>query len=598
MHPYLLLISLSCLVCAGVSGCLLANRPDRRPNQLAAAMMLGVAFWAMCEVHWNRATDPETALWWVRASAVGWAFVGPLFLHLVLHSFPGLSRRLRPAIAPSYLLSIVWVALAWTTPWVTVDVVRTSWGWGYLVGPVLLISYTTTMLQVSLALYVVALDFRGERSPSERRQAPWIVVATALPLSLCAVTDVVLPAFDVQLPRLGTTSFAAMGAVAVGALLRFGYSFLAPGTFAHEILATLPEGVALVQRDERISQANQGLANLSGRRIDDLIGTGVSDLLVSNAREPGDDDSGSVLLRAAQIEYECELLHSSGERIPVAISTSVLRDRQSFLIGVVLVVRDQRVVADLRSRLVTSARLAAVGELAAGIAHEINNPIAFVRTNLSQLQSHWKTLRASIEERGGGDPLAPLFVDGEEMIEESLEGVGRAAEIVRGVQGFSHRGNGARELADLNLLLEDVLRMADTQLRGRATVERVYDDLPLVRCAPQELKQVFLNLIVNAGHAIGESGTIRIRTAADAAGVEVNVEDDGCGIAPEIIDRVFDPFFTTKAVGDGTGLGLGIAYQIVRSHGGELTASSDGHSGASFCVRIPVGREGAPDADA
>jgi PAS domain S-box-containing protein len=592
MHPYLLLIALSCLLCAGAAGCVFANRPSHRPNQLAATLLLGVAFWAMCEIFWNLSADRESALQWVRLATFGWAFIGPVFLHLIVHSFPKRGRRFRRAVPALYALSAGWVVLGLTTPLITADVVKVAWGWGYLVGPGLLVAYATSMIPVIVALGIVALDFRRESSPAERRQAPWMVVATAFPLSLCAVTDVALPALGIQVPRLGTTSFAVMGIVAVWTLLRFGYSFMAPGTFAHEILATLPEGVALVQRDERISSANQGLANLCGIHVDSLAGMHVPDILVRPDHDEtrDDDDSGSVLLRAALTEYECHLLHSSGERIPVAISSSVLRDRQEFLIGVVLVVRDQRVVAGLRSRLVTSARLAAVGELAAGIAHEINNPIAFVRTNLSQLQAHWKTIRAAFEAPDSAQPIEELFVDGEEMIEESLEGVGRAAEIVRGVQGFSHRGGDEREPADINLLLEEVLRMADTQLRGRATIERIYDDLPLVYCSPQELKQVFLNLIVNAGHAIGERGTIRIRTESRVRSVEIRVDDDGCGIAPEIIERIFDPFFTTKAVGDGTGLGLGIAYQIVRSHGGELSAVSNADSGTSFRVQIPVGK--------
>jgi signal transduction histidine kinase len=235
-----------------------------------------------------------------------------------------------------------------------------------------------------------------------------------------------------------------------------------------------------------------------------------------------------------------------------------------------------------------SARLAAVGELAAGIAHEINNPIAFVRSNLSQLASHWKTVRGELEGAGRDELHRELLAEGEELIEESVEGVDRAAEIVRGVKGFSHAGRSVREPTDLNQLLEDVLHMATAQLRGRATVERYYVELPPVNCVPQELKQVFLNLIVNAGQAIADGGLIRISTQARGGFVTVTVADDGCGIAPENLERVFDPFFTTKRVGEGTGLGLGIAYHIVRRHGGEIAVESELGRGSRFRVRLPV----------
>ncbi len=594
VHPYLLLVSLSCLVCAACAGCVFATQPHRRSNQIAGLLLLGIAFWAMCEVAWNLATDHDSALFLVRLATIGWVYIGPLILHLAISSLAPADKALRKAVQVLYGTSTLVLVLAYTSPLITPDVVATSWGWGYTVGPVFLAAYGLTMVAIFTALYLVARDYRNHRSPAERRQGPWIAVGTAFPLCLCATTDVILPALEIQVPRLGTTSFAIMGILAVGTLLRFGYSFLTPGSFAHEILAGLPEGVALVQQDERISSANPSLARLAGYSNDEMSGMAISGILTIESEDPAADDGGSVLIRAANENFECELVCASGDLIPVTVSSSVLRDRQNFPIGIVVVVRDQRLVADLRSRLVTSARLAAVGELAAGIAHEINNPISFVRTNISLLQGHWKTIGAEFDRLPDAQDFTELFREGQEMLEESLDGVSRAAEIVRGVQGFSHTGTGKREHADLNILLEDVLHMASTQLRGSATLERVYDDLPPVQCVPQELKQVFLNLIVNAAHAIEEYGTIRVRTEAFSQTVEVCVEDDGCGIEPEIMDRVFDPFFTTKRVGDGTGLGLGIAYQIVRRHGGEISVSSKAGSGTIFRVLLPI-ESGAPD---
>jgi signal transduction histidine kinase len=232
--------------------------------------------------------------------------------------------------------------------------------------------------------------------------------------------------------------------------------------------------------------------------------------------------------------------------------------------------------------------MAAVGELAAGIAHEINNPIAFVRSNLSQLRGHWKTLRSELEAADEAPALRDLVMDGDALIEESLEGVDRAAEIVRGVRGFSHVGSGERVPADLNLLLDEVLRMLSSRLRGRITLECNYVDLPHVRCSPQELKQVFLNLLVNAEQAVADGGRIRVATSKGRDFVGVLVEDDGCGIAPELLERVFDPFFTTKPIGVGTGLGLGIAYQIVKSHAGEIRLESQPGAGTRVRVRLPV----------
>jgi PAS domain S-box-containing protein len=593
MHPYLILIAGSCLICAICAGCVIANDPRRRPNQLAGLVLLSASFWAMCEIFWNLAVDPDIALWRMRLAALGWAFIGPLFFHLVVSGFRPGDRSLRRILPLLYGISAAAVLLTMTTDWMIPGVVSTRWGWGYQLGPGFFGFYLLTQCEVGASALIVVRDFRDHRSPAERRQGPWIALGMALPLMISTMTDVVFPWFGIQVPRLGTTSFAMMGLVAVWTLFRFGYSFMTPGTFAHEILATLPDGVALI-KEHRIGSTNEGLVRLSGYSAEELSGMSIETLLIDDRLAPHRAalDQTRASIDAPIEERECQLAHAAGGQIPVSISASALGDRQGFPIGTVLVIRDLREVADLRSRLVMSGRLAAVGELAAGIAHEINNPLAFVRTNLSQLQGHWKTIGSQLDGIDDDEQLAEVLTDGREMIEESLEGVNRAAEIVRGVQGFSHQGGGTREAADLHLLLDSVIRMAATQFRDRARVESHYADLPPIYCAPQELKQVFLNLILNAGHAVGDSGLIRLQTEREGDAVAISVEDDGCGIAPEVLDRIFDPFFTTKPVGDGTGLGLGIAYQIVRSHGGEIRVDSRPGVGACFRVVLPLDGKG------
>ena len=576
MNAYVLLVASAALISALCAGGILARDPLGRASRRGCLLLLVSAYWAICEVAWNLAPNRATALTWVRASAPGWLFHGPVVLQLFLEAEGGPWPRLRRLVVPLYAASLGFLAITWFTPWMVRDVVRTSWGWGYVVGPVHPIMFAVTMLGIVAALFLVRQLFRKLSSPAERRQRPWVVLGIAVPICAASVTDVLLPCLGFQPPRFATSAMAFLGALALWNILRFGHSLLTPGTFAEQILATLPDGVALLHPDGRIRSANPGLASISGYPAQDLVAMGVERLLTSELVGSEADAVERVLIRAG------------GDRIPVSIATSELRDRQGYLLGRVLVVRDLRDVAQLRSRLIMSARLAAVGELAAGIAHEINNPIAFVRSNLSQLASHWKTVKSELADAGRAEAQRELLAEGEELIEESVEGVDRAAEIVRGVKGFSHAGQQVREPTDLNQLLEDVLRMAAAQLRGRATVERYYVELPAVHCVPQELKQVFLNLIVNAGQAIGDGGTIRIATEARGGFVTVRVEDDGCGIAPENLERIFDPFFTTKRVGEGTGLGLGIAYHIVRSHGGEIRVESEVGRGSRFRVRFPI----------
>jgi PAS domain S-box-containing protein len=574
MQPYILLVATAALVCAFCAGGFVASNPSGRSSRRAALLLLASSYWAICEVAWNLAADAGTAVVLVRASAPGWVFHGPFSLQLLLEAHGGAWPRLRRLVAPLYAVSAGFLALTWTTPWMVRGAVRTSWGWGYEVGPAHPFMYVATMLGVGAGLVVAARFLRDLSSPAEQRQRPWLVLGILTPVCMASLTDCVLPFFQIQWPRLGTSAMACLGAIALWNVLRFGHSLLTPGTFADQILRTIPDGVALLHPDGRVRSVNAGFEALSGHPAATLAGTSIERLF-------GDEKS-------AVEERESRLVCATGERIPVSIASSELCDRQGYPLGRVLVVRDLRDMAQLRGHLVTSARLAAVGELAAGIAHEINNPLAFVRSNLSLLARHWQTLRAELEAAGRAAGQRLLLTEGEELIQESVEGVDRAAEIVRGVKGFSHAGHSVREPTDLNQLLEDVLRMVMAQLKHRATVERCYSELPPVECVPQELKQVFLNLFVNAGQAIGEGGRIRVVTHAHPGFVTVKVEDDGCGIAPENLDRIFDPFFTTKSVGEGTGLGLGIAYRIVRSHGGEIEVDSDPGRGSRFSVRLPV----------
>ncbi|HEY8156037.1 MAG TPA: ATP-binding protein [Myxococcota bacterium] len=576
MHAYVLLVATAAIVSAVCAGGILARDPRGRASRRGAALLFVSSYWAISELAWNLSGDRATALAWVRASAPGWLFHGPVVLQLFLEAEGGAWPRLRRLVPPLYVASFVFVAITWFTPWMIRDMVQTPWGWGYVIGPAHPVMFAVSMLGILSSLVVVRQLFRKLSSPAERRQKPWLALGIATPICAASVTDVLLPCLGIQVPRLATSAMATLGAIALWNTLRFGHSLLTPGTFAEEILATLPDGVALLHPDGRIRSANPGLAAISGHPAQELVAMGVERLLGNELGDVPGDGGERTLLRA------------SGDSIPVSIATSELRDRQGYLIGRVLVVRDLRDVAQLRSRLVMSARLAAVGELAAGIAHEINNPIAFVRSNLSQLASHWKTVRSELEQAGRAEAQRELLAEGEELIEESVDGVDRAAEIVRGVKGFSHAGHQLREPTDLNQLLEDVLHMAAAQLRGRASVERYYVELPPIACVPQEIKQVFLNLIVNAGQAISDGGTIRIATEARGEFVTVKVEDDGCGIAPEHLERIFDPFFTTKRVGEGTGLGLGIAYHIIRSHGGEIQVESELGRGSRFRVRLPV----------
>ena len=262
-----------------------------------------------------------------------------------------------------------------------------------------------------------------------------------------------------------------------------------------------------------------------------------------------------------------------------------------------------KTVESAQNQLLQSEKMAAVGQLAAGVAHEINNPIGFVTSNLGTLKSYVQNLLdliAAHEAAAAGDtaPLAQvrqgmdidyLREDIVALLSESSEGLDRVRKIVQDLKDFSHVDEAEWQDANLNAGLDSTLNVVNNEIKYKAEVIKDYGQLPLVRCIPGQLNQVFMNLLVNAAQAIEKRGTITVRTRREGDAAVVAVSDTGCGMAPEVAKRVFEPFYTTKPVGKGTGLGLSLAYDIVvKKHGGRIEVDSTQGIGTTFSISLPL----------
>jgi two-component system NtrC family sensor kinase len=577
MTLYLLIPLTAAVVSAALATAIFVRDPKQRANRLAARLVAGVTFWSLCEVLWNLQTDPEAARIFLRLSALGWVFIGPLAFDL-MREITGESRpNYRRAASSLYAIASMFLWAGLFTPWMHGEMVATRWGWGYEVGWLHLVYLVFTVGCIAVGLEAGRRAY-WTASPGERGQALYVGGGILVPLLVASATDSLLPLFGQQPPRLGTAAMTVFASSIAWGFYRYGYSLLAPGTFANEILDTLPNGVAMIRVDGRIRSVNATMAEMYGAPPETLVGVEAGELLSGFACRLGEEAS----------EVECQMNTGTGRRVAVAVSSTTVRDQTQSPIGLVLVVRDVGEVLALRNRLAMSDRLAAVGKLAAGIAHEINNPLAYVRSNLSLLREHWAAIEGQVSKTDAPEYTSVLLSESEEMIDESLQGVDRAVAIVRDVRGLSHAGQTERDTADLNVLLDGVIRMARSQLPRTTPIVKQFGELPLLECAPQELHQVFSNLVMNAGQAIGPTGEIRIETCEEDDAIVVSVIDDGCGIPADRVGRIFEPFFTTKPVGEGTGLGLGIAREIVQRHGGGIDVESTPGKGTVFSVRLPV----------
>ena len=266
-------------------------------------------------------------------------------------------------------------------------------------------------------------------------------------------------------------------------------------------------------------------------------------------------------------------------------------------------------LTETHQQLVQSEKLASIGLLAAGVAHEINNPIGFVLSNIGALDGYFNNLlqmldtyqetesqlsdlalRTRILELKDRLEFDYLKDDIPLLMRETKDGIERVRKIVQDLKNFSHVDNSQEwQMANLHEGINSTLNMVNSEVKYKAEIIKDYADIPLVECRPSEINQVVMNLVVNAAHAIGETrGKITVRTRLVDSSVSIEVEDTGCGIAPENLVKIFDPFFTTKPVGKDTGLGLSLSYGIVQKHAGQMSVHSVEGKGTTFRITLPL----------
>jgi PAS domain S-box-containing protein len=388
------------------------------------------------------------------------------------------------------------------------------------------------------------------------------------------------------------------------------------------ILENVFEGISRLDRQGRFLSINKAFG--------DLLGYGPEELLGHDWREaihPDDRIRASAaharMTDSGKAEIEARGLRKDGSPLPIQLLLIRALDQEGAAVGHFGFMKDvsarkqaEQERDQMSSQLLQGQKLQAIGQLAAGIAHEINNPVGFILSNLTTLLEYSRglsrLLRAALslaEQAGAGkDCLLELaefnrirreidaeFIAGdlEPALEQSRQGAERIRDIVKNLKEFTHADVGDVKAVDLASCLEGALRLCWNEIKYKATVQKDYAGIPPVRGVPLRLEQVFMNLFVNAAQAIEKKGEIRISIRREGEQAVVRVRDTGCGIPPENLKRLFEPFFTTKPVGKGTGLGLHVAYKIIQAHQGRIDVASEPGTGTEFTVRLPLAELGA-----
>jgi PAS domain S-box-containing protein len=343
--------------------------------------------------------------------------------------------------------------------------------------------------------------------------------------------------------------------------------------FSENILESLNDGIAVVNRDDRVLRWNRRLEELYGLRHEEAAGRPLADIL---------DDGFFEVLRSARREspdgaavYRVPLKtrHVPSRSVLVNVATTPLRDAAGAIAGSILIVEDISARVQLEEQLQISEKMASIGLLAAGVAHEVNTPLTGISSFVQMLID-------------GAEPDDPKTAVLEKIEKQTF----RAARIVNGLLNLARPAQIERGPVDVHTVINDVLSLLDHQMRtGRIQVRKELAAVaPVVDGAEYKLQQVFLNLLLNARDAMPKGGWLTIVTRAEGANAVVEVADTGSGIPAEQLSRIYDPFFTTKEIGKGTGLGLSITYGIVQEHDGTIACESAPGQGTRFSLTLPL----------
>lgn len=388
-----------------------------------------------------------------------------------------------------------------------------------------------------------------------------------------------------------------------------------------QIFNIAADGIRVIDKNFNVLKINKTLLNILNKSEDDVVGKKCYNSLYCQFCHTMNCPMFKVNSKNQRVETELTWKTKDGTQLTSILTATPFRSTDGQLIGMIEHIKDITDRKKLETQLVQAQKLESIGQLAAGIAHEINTPTQYVGDNTRFIQDSFQDLskvftklNECINDATDGQASPEKFIElknsvkeadleylAEEVplaIQQSLEGIDRITHIVRAMKDFSHPGQVDKTSVDINRAIETTMTVARNEWKYVADIETDFDpNLPTVQCHPTEINQVFLNFITNAAHAIGESskdsgegkGLIKITTTQDNGSVVIQIKDSGPGVPDKIREKIFDPFFTTKEVGKGTGQGLAISHSvIVEKHGGSIDLAPSDEKGATFIIKLPI----------
>lgn len=581
MVDFIIIPMTAILVSAAFGAVGVAWDSDRRASRSMGALFLCIGGWALVDLLTYMETDPVRALAWIRWAHLPVLMIGPSLLWVVAQMLPQSRGRLehhaRFGAVGCFLIGMGAAFL----PDLTVGMVPTDFGgWMPRYGSVAIVLMPMgTVLPVYAAYEATRIEARAAYQQSDARRAWGLRVSVVLSLLIAMPTEYILPLLEIPVPRLGAFSASFAAAVVWLAVLHDTEDLLVtPRGVARALLEELHDGVALVALDGMILSSNARFAELANREGDTFLGMHLSNVI----------DAPFEALRDGIEDRESVLRMADGAHIPISLSSSIAKSPMGKAIGIVVVVRDRREIDMLRTQLLSAGRLAAIGELAAGIAHEVNNPVAFIRSDLNLLKERVEEVRTQVRASPSHEDSAGVLDRAHLRVERALLGVERVAEVVVDVREFAHVGGARQGGSDPESVIEGAMRLARMH-RGDEVELRVANVAGSDRIdSGQELKQILLSVLRPLAAMTSKGGRIDVDLRTDEQSVTIGLS------ATPLSESVADVRDRFELLG-ASDLGLASAGELLEQLDGRLSLDDLGATGLRLEVEIPRFARGAED---
>ncbi len=568
------------------------------------------------------------AMFMKNIAVLGWGSIGSFFLLLVVYFIGSKEKKISKTKLFLILLPMIITVLAQWTYGLFDDLTYSpKYGWisQWKKSFFLYLYFTYYPTYILLGMTLLYRFSKTTKNTIKKKQAKVLIIITFFTLLVVTISSVILPMMGSNIPKMGNVAGLVWCIGFIYIITRHQFLILTPEMAADNIISTMSDFFILVNQENNIIKINKATFYCLGYSEPEILGQPLTHIFSSSI---GNKTALKKIMQKKPLYNQDGFFQTKeGEEIPVLLSFSVLNNDLSERMGSICIARDitQSRVMQLKQeqayrqlqiandQLIHSDKMVAIGRLASGVAHEINNPAGFVIANLEVSQNYYKqTLncyigmknvlyryaeeQAEIKEQldrhykdiNKDYEIDFIMDDGFQLLNDIQEGALRVKEIVANLSNYANTNKNIVQEVDINVQIDKSINLAWNELKYKCEIIKSYGQIPKIPINPGQITQVFINLLVNAAQAIETKGKIFITTRANKHSLTISIKDSGKGIPTDQIDQILDPFFTTKEAGVGTGLGLSIVNSIIKIYNGKIDIESAVGVGTTFHIQLPL----------